>query len=264
MGHIHLATLPGTRRWREVVGLLDDRAGADEVVAASAFAAEQRPRPRREGPDAGGRRPPAGSDPSGGPRRRLRRRAAAAGHRGAGCADAGRPHRRRRLGTRARAAGRSADRLRRDRATGAGRHPVDADRRCAAGPVRSRCPRRAARGCRSSVDPMPSREQPGPSSAVCSRTRSATGSTGPSRPRSAPGAASSPSATATRSTVRWSSTASEATRIIREFSGAWYGKTLFREGTISRDRAAAFSAVALKKIGGRASAQADRPCLGSS
>ena len=42
---------------------------------------------------------------------------------------------------------------------------------------------------------------------------------------------------------------SEATRIIREFSGAWYGKTLFREGTISRDRAAAFSAVALKKIG---------------
>lgn len=41
---------------------------------------------------------------------------------------------------------------------------------------------------------------------------------------------------------------SEATRIIHEFSGAWYGKTLFREGTISRARAAGYSAVALKKI----------------
>lgn len=41
----------------------------------------------------------------------------------------------------------------------------------------------------------------------------------------------------------------EATRIIREFSGAWYGKTLFREGTIRQESAAAFAAVALKKIG---------------
>jgi hypothetical protein len=41
---------------------------------------------------------------------------------------------------------------------------------------------------------------------------------------------------------------SEATRIIREFSAIWYGKTLARDGTISRDRAAAFSAVALRKI----------------
>lgn len=41
----------------------------------------------------------------------------------------------------------------------------------------------------------------------------------------------------------------EATRIIREFSGAWYSKTLFREGSISRERAAAFSAIAMKKIG---------------
>jgi hypothetical protein len=41
---------------------------------------------------------------------------------------------------------------------------------------------------------------------------------------------------------------SEATRIIREFAGAWYGKTLAREGTISKEGAAAFSAVALKKI----------------
>ena len=41
MGHIHLVTLPGTKRWREVVELLDDRAGFDEVVAASAVAAEK-------------------------------------------------------------------------------------------------------------------------------------------------------------------------------------------------------------------------------
>jgi hypothetical protein len=41
---------------------------------------------------------------------------------------------------------------------------------------------------------------------------------------------------------------SEATRIIREFSAAWYGKTLFRDGTITQERAAAFSAVAIEKI----------------
>ena len=41
----------------------------------------------------------------------------------------------------------------------------------------------------------------------------------------------------------------EATRIIREFSVAWYGKTLHREGTISHRSAAAFTAVAMKKIG---------------
>ena len=57
---------------------------------------------------------------------------------------------------------------------------------------------------------------------------------------------------------------SEATRIIREFSGAWYGKTLFREGTISRDRAAALLRGRAEEDHRRASAQADRPCLGSS
>lgn len=41
MGHIHLATLPGTKRWREVVELLDARAGADAVVAATAYAAQK-------------------------------------------------------------------------------------------------------------------------------------------------------------------------------------------------------------------------------
>ena len=42
---------------------------------------------------------------------------------------------------------------------------------------------------------------------------------------------------------------SEATRIIREFAGGWYGKTLHREGTITSARAASFGAVAWKKIG---------------
>ena len=42
---------------------------------------------------------------------------------------------------------------------------------------------------------------------------------------------------------------SEATRIIREFAEGWYGKTLYRDGTITAERAAAFGAVAFKKIG---------------
>lgn len=40
----------------------------------------------------------------------------------------------------------------------------------------------------------------------------------------------------------------EATQIIQVFAGGWYGKTLFREGTITSERAAAFGAVAFKKI----------------
>lgn len=41
---------------------------------------------------------------------------------------------------------------------------------------------------------------------------------------------------------------SEATRIIREFAGGWYGKTLHREGRIDSHHAAAFGAVCFKKI----------------
>jgi hypothetical protein len=40
---------------------------------------------------------------------------------------------------------------------------------------------------------------------------------------------------------------SEATRIIKEFSSGWYGKTLHREGGFGTRDAAAFGAVALKK-----------------
>lgn len=40
----------------------------------------------------------------------------------------------------------------------------------------------------------------------------------------------------------------EATRIIQEFSGGWYGKTIHREGGIDTANATVFGAVALKKI----------------
>ena len=40
MGHIHLATLPATPRWKEVGELLSSGAPAEEVIAASAHAAE--------------------------------------------------------------------------------------------------------------------------------------------------------------------------------------------------------------------------------
>ena len=41
---------------------------------------------------------------------------------------------------------------------------------------------------------------------------------------------------------------SESTQIIKVFAGGWYGKTLFRDGTITSERAAAFGAIAFKKI----------------
>ncbi len=40
----------------------------------------------------------------------------------------------------------------------------------------------------------------------------------------------------------------EATRIIKEFTGGWYGKTLHQKGGFSSGDAAAFGAVALKKV----------------
>ncbi|MBW4976450.1 hypothetical protein KZZ08_22830 [Roseovarius mucosus] len=40
----------------------------------------------------------------------------------------------------------------------------------------------------------------------------------------------------------------ESTRIIREFSGGWYGKTLYRDGGFNSVEAARFGSVALKKI----------------
>ena len=41
----------------------------------------------------------------------------------------------------------------------------------------------------------------------------------------------------------------EATRIIREFAAGWYGKTLWRDGGTTPERAAVFGHVAMKKIG---------------
>lgn len=40
----------------------------------------------------------------------------------------------------------------------------------------------------------------------------------------------------------------ESSRIIKEFSGGWYGKTLFQEGEFTSRSAAAFGAIAMKKI----------------
>ena len=40
----------------------------------------------------------------------------------------------------------------------------------------------------------------------------------------------------------------EASRIIKEFSGGWYGKTLFQEGDISPDKASQFAHIAFKKL----------------
>lgn len=41
MGHVHLRVLPGTKKWRDVVSLIDAGATASAVVAASAKAAER-------------------------------------------------------------------------------------------------------------------------------------------------------------------------------------------------------------------------------
>jgi len=40
----------------------------------------------------------------------------------------------------------------------------------------------------------------------------------------------------------------EASRIIKEFSRGWYGKTLFQDGQISPDKARQFAHVAFKKL----------------
>jgi hypothetical protein len=40
----------------------------------------------------------------------------------------------------------------------------------------------------------------------------------------------------------------EASRIIKEFSGGWYGKTLQQERQISKDEARKFAHVAFKKL----------------
>ena len=42
---------------------------------------------------------------------------------------------------------------------------------------------------------------------------------------------------------------SEATRIIHEFASGWHSKTLFREQTVTDQRAAGFGAIAFRKIG---------------
>ncbi len=41
MGHVHLGVLPGTRKWREVVDLVEGGASDDLVIASAAIAAER-------------------------------------------------------------------------------------------------------------------------------------------------------------------------------------------------------------------------------
>lgn len=41
MGHVHLGVLPGTRKWRAVVQLLEEAAPEDQVISAAATAAEK-------------------------------------------------------------------------------------------------------------------------------------------------------------------------------------------------------------------------------
>ena len=41
MGHVHFRVLPGTKKWRDVVGLIDQRASDGAIIAASAKAAER-------------------------------------------------------------------------------------------------------------------------------------------------------------------------------------------------------------------------------
>ena len=40
MGHIHLGVLPASKKWRDVVELLQDGALASDVIQSSAIAAE--------------------------------------------------------------------------------------------------------------------------------------------------------------------------------------------------------------------------------
>jgi hypothetical protein len=248
MGHIHLATLPGTKPWREVVQLLDERAGADAIVAASAVAAEkdlanaakdpmlatavrllalipQAARSRDFGgalrrldvlvPDA-----PMMADLTVGIAAALEHEKLAGPR-----TDFSEIARRALVGTVSTQIGDALPGL------------FEADARdvqlAAVQLGRPDAFSRAARAFfgRLLADTL---------GYWLDRTLSA---------EIGPGARIQSLADRNAFDRALEQYCSEATRIIREFSGAWYGKTLAREGTISKDRAAAFAAVALKKVG---------------
>ena len=266
MGHIHLATLPSTKPWREVVrAARRAMLRSDDVIAASAIAAEQEPRRRRARPGARRGRAPAGDGPPGGPRRRLRRAAGGDGRRGA------RPPM---LGDLAVGMhSRSSE----SRTVGARTDFSEIARRALLGTLSITMADDALPGLfeaeaddvRAAVARLGRPEDVLAGRARLLRpadrpTRSATGSIARSRPRS--GRARRIECMAARDAFdrALDQYCIEATRIIREFAGDWYSKTLYREGTITSERAAAFTAVVLRKIDDGAASKARRRCLGSS
>lgn len=247
MGHIHLATLPSTKRWREVVDLLDDRAGFEEVVAASAIAAEKDLAEAARSPTLAAAvrllamvPQAARSDAFGNSLRRLGIAAPDApmfGDLTVGVATT----------------------LEREQRAGARTDFNEIVRRALVGTLSAQISdalpglfeadardvqRAAAALGRPDVFSRTAR-------AFFGRLLADTLGYWLDRTLSAeigPGARIGSLGERQAFDQALDQYCSEATRIIREFSAAWYGKTLFREGTISGDRAAAFSAVALRKI----------------
>lgn len=248
MGHIHLATLPGTRRWREVVELLDAQAAAGNVVAASAHAAERE-------------LARAAQDPVLHTAVRLLSlipQAARSENFGAGLRD---------LGIEVSDAPALGDLT---VATAA------AIERSQAGQPRTdfgEIVRRAMIGTLSNLigSDLPGLFEAGPEDVRQSAARLGRGAEFARTSRAFFGrllsdtlgywldrtlsAEIGPNARLASMDQRDAFDRAveqyciEATRIIREFSVTWYGKTLHREGTISHQHAAAFTAVAMKKIG---------------
>lgn len=249
MGHVHLATLPATKGWREVVDLLDERAATSDVVRASALAAERDlaaaagdpglveavrllaliPQAARH-PEFGAQLRALGIAVSDAPMLGDLTVAAAQAlgnsiARSERRTDLGEIARRALVGTLSALIGEALP----------GLFEADASdvRRAAAHLRRPDAFARATRGFfgRLLADTLASK---------LDRTLSTR--VGPEQRFGSLGDRDAFDRGLDQYCV-------EATRIIREFSGAWYAKTLFREGTITTERAAGFTAVAMKKIG---------------
>lgn len=247
MGHIHLSTLPGTKRWREVVELLDARAGADTVVAAAAYAAQKDldalakdpglatavrllaliPQAAR-GENFGARLREIGVSAPDSPSLgdlTVATAIALDGLRGAGRrTDLTEIVRRALVGTLTRLVG--------DGLPGLFEADAEDVRQAAANLGRGDGFARATRSFfgRLLEETLGSQLDRTLSAEIGAGERIASFGERDAFDRAL------------------GQYCSEATRIIREFSTAWYGKTLFREGTITQERAAGFTAVAVKKI----------------
>ena len=247
MGHIRLGRLPRTRQWREVVALIEGHAPDTAVLAASAVAAEKDllgaardpgfvealrllaliPQAARE-PDFAGALRELGLAVPDAPLlpdllvalgRRLDEHARLAGR-----SDMGELARRALIGTLSREIGRSLPGLL-EAETGDLRHAAarHGQPEAFAGLARAFFGRLTGEALASWLD----------------RTLST---------HVGPGRRFSDAAARAAFDTALAQYAAEATRIIREFAGGWYGKTLWREGTIKTDRASGFAAIALRKI----------------